>query len=436
MKKYGVGVEAAIGAVMSGQNVFVTGPGGSGKTHTIKTIQSLYAGSVLTVAPTGVAAINVDGMTTHRAFGLSMGVATEKDTEKVKPKVKKLLKSKALKLLIIDEVSMSRADKLWEMDQKCRLARRQPNKPFGGLQVAMFGDFFQNLPVLKEDEKEAYYTFHETELSCFSQTWKELDPFPVILDKIYRQNSVHFASLLNCVRRGERTSDVVKFLNSHCYKGGEALDGITLTSTNAQADKVNALRFKAIPGPERVYYAQKTGDFSQSPVPDKMALKKGAVVMILVNDYLNEEPDYVNGSRGVVVGMYEDAVSIKLENGNLVSVGLNTWENVEYNPVKVRNSDGTITEELEKIIIGTYTALPVRLGWAVTIHKAQGLTLPTVNIDFGNGAFAPGMAYVGFSRAKTTKGLRLLRKVRERDIIVDQRIVRFYDETFPMNEEN
>lgn len=435
MSDFGVGVEAALGAVMSGQNVFVTGPGGSGKSHTIETIQGLYAGSVLTVAPTGVAALNVDGMTAHRAFGLSMGVSTKKDVEDMKPKVKRLLKSKALKIIIIDEISMFRSDKLWEMDMKCRAARKKPNVPFGGLQICMFGDFFQNPPVLKEEEKENYFMFHQTELCCFSDTWRELDPYPVLLEKVFRQNSVHFSTMLNCLRRGDRVEDIVSFMNTHCFQNGDPLDAITLTSTNALADRLNKKRFDQIPGMPTVYEAKKKGDFNQKPVPDMLPLKEGAHVMITVNEPVpvteSRDPEYVNGSRGVLIELGLESVKVRLDDGKVVDVNMYTWENVEYNPIKVKHSDGTTTEELEKVVAGTYKAMPIRLGWAVTIHKAQGLTLPELNIDFGYGAFAPGMAYVAFSRATSAKGLRLLRKVKESDIIVDKRIVRFYEETFP-----
>lgn len=429
---FGIGTEAALGAIMSGDNVFVTGPGGSGKSHLIKTIQALYTGSVLTVAPTGAGAINVEGMTAHRAFGLSMGVATPQDGEKVKPKVKRLLKSKALQIIIIDEISMFRADKLWEMDMKCRVARKQPNKPFGGLQICMFGDFFQNPPVLTEDERENYYQFHVTDLCCFSDTWADLNPYPVILEKVYRQNSVHFSTMLNCLRRGDRIPEIVSFMNTHCFQNGAALDALTITSTNALAERVNKKRFDQIPGVPVTYKATKTGDFSQTPVPEELHLKEGAQVMITVNDPKGfEEPEYVNGSRGVVVELQKDVVKVRLDSGQVVDVVPYIWENVEYNPVKVRQTNGTTIEELEKIIIGEYRAMPIRLGWAVTIHKAQGLTLPELNIDFGNGAFAPGMAYVALSRATTAKGLRLLRRIREKDIIVDKRVVRFYEQTFP-----
>lgn len=432
MAEFGVGTDAALGAVMSGQNIFVTGPGGSGKTFTIKTIQSLYAGSVLTVAPTGVAALNVGGMTAHRAFGLSIGVSTQADVEKMKPKVKRLLKSKALKIIIIDEVSMFRSDMLWEIDQKCRLARKKPNVPFGGLQVCMFGDFFQNGPVITEAERDVYYQFHETDLCCFSDTWKELNPYPVILEKVYRQSSVHFSTLLNCMRRGERIPDIVNFMNSHCFVDGAPLDAITLTSTNALAERINKRHFDMIPGEVVEYKAERKEEFPQSPVPEKMLLKVGCRVMITVNDPQGEDPQYVNGSRGVIVELLEDIIKIRLDETNaVVDVCKNTWENVEYFPLKVKEPNGKTRDELERVVIGSYTAFPVRLGWAVTIHKAQGLTLPEVNINFGYGAFAPGMAYVAFSRATTAKGLRLLQKVREKDIIVDQRVVRFYEETFP-----
>ena len=428
--KYCFTTETGMWVMRRGNKICVTG--NSGKSHLIKTIQSLYPSSTLTVAPTGVASLNVDGMTTHRAFGLSMGIATEDDGKTVKTKPKKLLKSKSLERIIIDEISMVRADKLWEMDQKLRVARREPKKAFGGLQVIMFGDFFQNPPVLTDSEENAYFELHSTELSCFSDTWGEINPYPVLLDKIYRQNSVHFSSLLNHMRKGERIDEIVKFLNNQCYSKGAALNAITLTSTNAAAERINKKHYDQIPGEEVIYKASKTGDFAQRPVAESLHLKVGTRVMITVNDQNPDEdgPKFVNGSRGIIKALRKFSVDVELEDGKVVEIEKNVWENVEYFPRKVIKN-GKTEEELEKIVVGTYTNLPIRLGYAVTIHKAQGLTLPEVNIDFGYGAFAPGMAYVAFSRATSTKGLRLLRPVKERDIIVDQRIVKFYKDTFP-----
>lgn len=433
MALFGVGVDEALAAVLSGKNVFVTGPGGTGKSHLIKTIQTLFMNSTLTVAPTGVAALNIDAVTAHKAFGLSFGVSTSADAEKVSAKAKKLLKSKALERIIIDEISMFRGDKLWEMDHKCRLARKKPDVPFGGLQVIMLGDFFQNGPVLTQDEEELYFQHHDTDLCCFTKTWEDIAPYPVILEEQFRQKSVHFSSMLNCLRKGERVEDIVNFINRSCYYRGEGIDAITLTSTNALSDKINKQFYDAIDAPATVYEADIKGDFTQEPVPAIMNLKVGLKVMITVNDTEaeGEEMKYANGSLGYITELKNHYVFVKLESsGEVVEVGMNTWENVEYVPRKVQLR-GKSVDELERIVVGSFKAFPIRMGYAVTIHKAQGLTLPALNVDLGRGAFAAGMTYVAFSRATSSKGLRLTQKLRMRDIIVDKRVVAFYEQTFP-----
>lgn len=433
MINFGVGTDDAIAAVLEGKNVFITGSGGTGKSHTIRTIQALYSNSTLTVAPTGVAALNVDGVTTHKAFGLSFGVSTEADTQKISKKAEKLLKSKALERIIIDEVSMIRGDKLYEMDHKCRLARKKPDLPFGGLQIIMLGDFFQNGPVLTNEEEELYFQYHDSDLCCFTKTWEELAPFPILLEKQHRQNSVHFSSMLNCLRKGQRIPDIVNFINRACYDGGSGIDAVTLTTTNYLADQINMKHYKAIQGEEQIFRAEIKEDFTQQPVAEEMGMKVGLKVMIVVNDpdTSEGEPKYANGSLGHVVKILKHSVDVKLvDTDEVVNIGQHTWENAEYVPRKKR-VNGKMVDELERIVIGSYKALPLRMGYALTIHKVQGLTLPVLNVDFGQGTFAPGMAYVAFSRATTAKGLRVLRKLRERDIIVDQRVVRFYEDLFP-----
>lgn len=433
MSNFGVGTDDAIAAVLEGKNVFITGPGGTGKSHTIKTIQTLYSNSTLTVAPTGVASLNVDGVTTHKAFGLSFGVTTEADTQKISKKAEKLLKSKALERIIIDEVSMIRGDKLYEMDHKCRLARKRPNEPFGGLQIIMFGDFFQNGPVLTTEEEDLYYQYHDSDLCCFTKTWEDLDPFPVILEKQYRQSSVHFSSMLNCLRKGQRIPDIVNFINKACYHNGQGIDAVTLTTTNYLAEQINMKHYNQIQSEEKIFTAVIMGDFNQKPVAEEMGLKVGLKVMITVNDPDTTEgdPKFSNGSLGFIEKILKSSVDVRLiDTDEVVNIGQHTWENAEYVPKKKR-VNGKMVDELERIVIGSFKSLPLRMGYAVTIHKAQGLTLPLLNVDFGQGTFAPGMAYVAFSRATSAKGLRVLRLIRDRDIIVDQRIVQFYEDMFP-----
>lgn len=430
---FGVGTDAAVKAVMGGDNVFVTGPGGTGKTHTIKKIQALYPDSTLTVAPTGVAALNVEGMTAHRAFGLSMGVSTEEDVGTIKKRHEKLMKSRDLERIIIDEISMIRADKLWEIDEKLKLVRKNP-KPFGGLQMIMFGDFFQNLPVLTNAEEDLYRGLFNTELSCWSDTWKNAQMYPVLLEKMYRQQSDNFARMLNCLRRGERLDDVVSYINDNCYKPLNNPQAITLTSTNAQAERINKKFFDEIKSPVKVFKSRVEGDFKSRPGPDELELKEGLKVMITANQMCqpNEDPAYVNGSIGFIKKMFTTYVVVELLDGTVVDVAENIWENVEYTPEKyIDPATGKQKSKIGKKVIGQFAALPLRAAYAVTIHKAQGLTLPAVNIDFGYGTFSPGMAYVALSRATHTGGLRMIKPLKKRDIMVDPRVIQFYNQTFP-----
>lgn len=430
---FGVGTDDALKAVMGGDNVFITGPGGSGKTHTIKKIQALYPDTTLTVAPTGVAALNVDGMTAHRAFGLSMGVSTEEDVNTIKKRHEKLMKSKDLERIVIDEISMIRADKLWEIDQKLKLVRKNKN-PFGGVQMIMFGDFYQNLPVLTSQEEDIYRGLFDTELCCWSDTWKNANLQPILLEKVYRQQSEHFANMLNCLRRGERLDDVVEYINSNCLRALDNNQAITLTSTNAQSEKINKKFFDEVDSPIRVYKSRVEGDFKSKPGPDELPLKVGLKVMITANQLVqgNEEPAYVNGSIGFIRKLFATYVVVELLDGKIVDVMENIWENVEYTPEKyIDPASGKQKSKINKKIIGQFAALPLRAAYAVTIHKAQGLTLPAVNIDFGYGTFSAGMAYVALSRATHIGGLRMMKPLKKRDIMVDQRVIQFYNQTFP-----
>lgn len=430
-RKYCFTVGTGMWVMRRNGKVVITG--NTGKTHTIKKIQALYPDTTLTVAPTGVAALNVDGMTAHRAFGLSMGVSTDDDVSNVKKRHEKLMKSRDLERIIIDEVSMIRADKLWEIDQKLQLVRKV-KKPFGGLQMVMFGDFYQNLPVLTSSEEDLYRGLHNTELACWSDTWRNAQMYPVLLEKMYRQQSDNFARMLNCLRKGERLDDVVQYINDNCYKPLNNPSAITLTSTNAAAERINKKFFDDIKSPAKVYTAKVEGDFKSKPGPDELSLKEGLKVMITANQVTkpHEDPAYVNGSIGFIKKLFSTYVVVELLDGAVVDVMTNVWENVEYTPEKyIDPATGKQKSKIAKKVIGQFSALPLRPAYAVTIHKAQGLTLPAVNIDFGYGTFSPGMAYVALSRATHTGGLRMIKPLKKRDILVDPRVIQFYNQTFP-----
>lgn len=441
-KNYGVGTDDALKSVMLGQNTFITGPGGSGKSHLINTVRSMFPESTMIVAPTGVAALNVRGMTTYRAFGLSTAVSQEKDTKKVFTKQQsELLRSKELERIIIDEISMVRSDKLYEMDYKLRHFRRT-DKPFGGLQVIAFGDGFQISPVLKNEERDVFQHLYGSEVPFGSWSWEAAKFENVILKEIFRQKSPEFAHHLNNMRMGRNIAEAVNYMNAHCYKPVVDPDAITLTNSNKLADSINQRQFESVKGTVKTYRAERTGEFKDLPVPEMMDLKVGLKVMITSNDLeaakQGKESRYVNGTVGHIVGFVDDGVFVEIR-GEKVLIKRKTWENISYivhtRTITVEDEEGNpkekVIKEIQEKPIGSYTALPIKLGYALTIHKAQGLTLDAVNIDLGYGAFTAGQAYVGISRATSTETLRLLKPLRASDIIVDPRIVNFYKQTFP-----
>lgn len=433
---YEIGTDAALAAVLCGENVYVCGPGGTGKTHLLQDIQSLLGESCMVVAPTGVAALNAGGVTAHRAFDLSAGVTVPEDFTEIRSKTTKPLKSKALRTLVIDEVSMVRADKFVEMDKKLQYLRKS-KEPFGGLQVVMFGDFYQALPVISAQEKGDYYKYWDTDLCFYTQSWKDLNLKCVALVEQFRQESIRFATMLNCVREGRRTKDVVKELNSRCYHGGQASDAVILCSTNKRVEEINREFYNRVNGEEKVYKGILKGRFPHShlPVEDSMYLKVGMKVMIVANDLdpSHKVPHYVNGSRGTILKFYTDRVDIELDDGTLVTVPRKLWESYEYKPsIKFDWNTRKNKRVIERITTGSFEQLPLKSGYAYTIHKIQGLTLEAYNLDLGKrGAFAAGMTYVALSRAKKIQSITLLRPIKESDIIVDPRVVQFYADTFP-----
>lgn len=432
--KYCFTVPTGMWVMRRDNKILVTG--NCGKTHLLQDIQSLLGESCMVVAPTGVAALNAGGVTAHRAFDLSAGVTVPEDFTEIRSKTAKPLKSKALRTLVIDEVSMVRADKFVEMDKKLQHLRKS-SEPFGGLQVIMFGDFYQAQPVISTQEREDYYKYWDTDLCFYTQSWKDLNLKCVALVEQFRQESIRFATMLNCVREGRRTGDVVKELNSRCYHGGQASDAIILCSTNKRVEEINREFYDRINGEERMYKGTLKGKFppNQLPVEDLMCLKVGMKVMIVAND-LNPNhkvPCYVNGSRGTILKFYDDKVDIELDDGTLVTVPKKLWESYEYKPsLKMDWKTRKQKRVIERITTGSFEQLPLKSGYAYTIHKSQGLTLDAYNLDLGKrGAFAAGMTYVALSRAKKIQSITLLRPVRESDIIVDPRVIQFYADTFP-----
>lgn len=441
-----VGSEAAMAEIMAGKNVFVTGPGGSGKSMMIASLREFFADSFLFVGPTGVASLNIRGVTAHKAFGLTFGVTTMEDYKAKSKKAAMLMASDALDAVVFDEIGMIRSDKLKEIDMKLRY-HRKVNEPFGGLQVIMFGDGFQIKPVLKNDEIPMFRELHGKEIPFGCEAWESLDMTYAYLPKVHRQSDPVFAKHLNNIRIGKDIPEAVNFFNEKCF--GRPLEGaVTLTTTNKLAEDINNKEFAKIQAEPHEFKARITGEFTERPVNEKLMLKEGLKVMIVVNDNdpKKKVPDYVNGTVGVIRRIAKTFVVVEID-GKMIPIGPNTWNNITQVPetkkvieeVEVDMPDGTksmVKKLVDKTVlvdksIGEFIQYPFKLGYAITGHKAQGLTLGKVNIDLGYGTFTPGQAYVMLSRATDTEGLRLLKRLRVKDIIVDQDVVKFYQDKYP-----
>lgn len=404
-----------------GKNLFITGRAGTGKSTLLTLYRNTTRKKVVVLAPTGVAALNVRGQTIHSFFGFPPRLISPREISKRKDR--RLYRQ--MEILVIDEISMVRADILDNIDYFLRLNRDSP-LPFGGVQVVFFGDLFQLPPVVATDfEQEVFSSTYSSAFFFSAQVFQRGFELEMLeLRKVYRQDNRHFLRLLDAIRLNHADQDDLEELNERFDPHFEPEDFyITLCARNATADRINQRELSKIEEPERKYVASVTGEFNPVlyPADGALVLKLGAQVMLLKND-----PDrrYVNGTIGKIVGLEAEAVRILIEdNGHEfkeIEVAPVTWEIIRY------KSDPTKDEEIQTEVIGTFTQLPLRLAWAVTIHKAQGKTFDRVIIDLGGGAFEHGQTYVALSRCRTMEGIVLRQRIRHQDILTDTRILEFY----------
>ena len=414
------------------RNVFLTGKAGTGKTTFLHSLRESSRKRMVVVAPTGVAAINAKGVTIHSFFQMPFGpVITERvsgikqpllNSDSVRKFNKKKIKIiKSLDLLVIDEISMVRADLLDGIDDVLRQYRNR-NLPFGGVQLLMIGDLQQLAPVVKDDEWQLLRQYYDTVYFFSSKALKESNPINIELKFIFRQSDDKFIKILNEIRDDKLSESSKEELNKR-YKPGvssNAEEGyITLTTHNASADRINSEQLSRIKGKTYTFIADVEGSFSEYSYPTEyeLKLKKGAQVMFIKNDS-SPEKLYYNGKIGIITSIDKRDIEVKCEGDDEhIVLHREVWENIRY-------SANSSTAQIEEEITGSFTQYPLRLAWAITIHKSQGLTFEKAIID-AEKAFAHGQIYVALSRCKSLEGLILSSKISGRGIICDRQVMSF-----------
>jgi hypothetical protein len=425
----------------SNRNIFLTGKAGTGKTTFLKYIRENSPKQMAIVAPTGVAAINAGGVTIHSFFQLPLspfipetkGTGFASSSQEISNKhslishlrfnseKKKVIQQ--LELLIIDEISMVRCDTLDAIDTVLRHIRQRPAERFGGVQVLFIGDMLQLPPVIKEQEWSLLSEYYNGQYFFDSKVLQEEPPVYIEFNKIYRQSDEHFIGLLNQVRNNELDEDGIKILESRFQPGfrRHKQDGyIILTTHNNKASEINAMELGNLATQLFSYEADVQDEFSDRayPADQVLYLKVGAQVMFIRNDSADKGKRYFNGKIGTVTKLEADKIFVQCEEGaGDIEVSKEEWENIRYTLNKT-------TRQLDSDVLGSFTQYPLRLAWAITIHKSQGLTFEKAIIDAGE-AFAPGQIYVALSRCTNLEGMVLQSRVRSSRLFSDTRIVEF-----------
>jgi len=405
----------------SGRSIFITGRAGTGKSTLLNLFRDSTRKRVAILAPTGVAALNVKGQTIHSFFGFKPGITPDQiNNLRLNSKVNIYRK---LDTIVIDEVSMVRADLLDCVDRFMRLNGREFDKPFGGVQMVFIGDLYQLPPVVTSGEKAVFQSLYETPYFYGARVFNSFDMEFVELDKIYRQHDDQFIALLNAIRNNSIAEESLKILNQRCQPEFEPPPDefyVYLTTTNKLAEEINYERLADLKGSLYTFTGNVKGDFGREYMPTAIELevKVGAQVMMLNND---AEGRWVNGSIGTITGITqnwkgEHVIIAKLVDGEEVEIAPLTWEIFRFF-IKSRG--------LQSEVIGTFKQYPLMLAWAVTIHKSQGKTFDRVIIDIGRGTFAHGQIYVALSRCTTPEGIVLKKPVLKKHIWTNYQVTDF-----------
>ena len=418
------------------RSVFLTGKAGTGKTTLLREIIETTHKNTVVVAPTGIAALNAGGVTIHSMFQLPFGGFipdnsapdfSESTKFETKATLRRHFKMSGLKksvirnmeLLIIDEVSMLRADLLDAMDFMMQTVRKR-NQPFGGVQVLFIGDLLQLPPVIRDDEWRTLKNYYKGKFFFHSQVVQQNPPLYIELDKIFRQTDDAFISVLNNLRNNQISKEDIAALNQYVQPDFDlkANKGyITLTTHNAKADSMNTEALEALEGKEWKYSPEITGDFPDKifPLDEILRLKEGAQIMFVKND-LSFDKKYFNGKMGVIKSLSAKEILVHFpEENKTIEVEKYEWQNIRY---KVNDT----TKEIEEEVLGTFVHYPIKLAWAITVHKSQGLTFDRAALDVSQ-VFLPGQAYVALSRLRSLNGLILLSPLQMNGISNDQDVM-------------
>ena len=428
----------------SENNIFVTGRAGTGKSTLLSYLIDNTKKKFAVCAPTGVAALNVGGVTIHSLFGFPFGIlGTEDIGRHLNRRTREVLA--AIDMLVIDEVSMVNADLMDTMSRAMGIARGRRKLPFGGAQVVMFGDPYQLAPVPGNNEERAYMAENYQSNWFFdAHVWREDSLERYELSEIFRQHDEHFKTILNAIRDGSCTQEMLDYINQCGNRFPPHDDVIRLATINESVNAVNRSRMARIEtAPKRfdaVFSAADEKAFGRTlPAEPVLELKVGAQVMFIKNDDSSTKKGptgpikrWVNGTIGRVLELPSSGGVVVDVDGERLEVGRSTWEKVRYEiDEQFDEESGRVKEVLIAVPLAEFQQIPLRLAWAVTVHKSQGQTYDEVVIDMGRGAFSPGQTYIALSRVRSLEGLYLTRAIRMSDVMVDQDVLRFMGQVKP-----